>query len=355
MDARKVAPPGLAATARAPVRSSQGGERWRWTEQAPGRAGLRLIGHRLLTAIPVLFGTTLLAFFLLDILPGSAARQLLGAEATVEEVAKLEARLSLDRPAAERYVQWLGRAMKGDLGRSIASGQPVDELILERLPVSAELVGLAFVLSLGLSVPAALLAAHKPNRTLDRATMLISMAGLSTPSYVLALLLVLVFSVTLGQFSSIGFSPISQGILPNLHSLTLPSLALALPLCCFYTRFLRGDLAEQIAHEDYIITAVAKGISSWQVLVRHALRNSLAGLLTLVGLHFGSLISGTVLVEQIFALPGTGQLLLQAITIRDAPVVQAIVLFTAVTTVLANLCVDLLYALLDPRIRYAQE
>ncbi len=211
---------------------------------------------------------------------------------------------------------------------------------------------LAFALSLGLSVPAALLAAHRPNRLVDRLTMLLSMGGLSMPSYVLAPVLVLIFSVNLTLFPSIGFKPPSAGVFENLHSLMLPTVAIALPLLCFYTRFLRGDVVEQMNGEDYVVTAVAKGIGPWRVLVRHALRNSLFGLLTLVGLNFGALIGGTVIVERIFALPGLGQLLLQAINTRDAPIVQAIVLLLAVVTVLANLCVDLLYAALDPRIRY---
>jgi peptide/nickel transport system permease protein len=163
---------------------------------------------------------------------------------------------------------------------------------------------LAFALSLALSVPAALLAAHRPNRLVDRLTMLLSMGGLSMPSYVLAPVLVLVFSVNLTWFPSIGFKPPSAGVLENLHSLVLPTVAIALPLLCFYTRFLRGDLVEQLNGEDYVVTAVAKGIGPWRVLVRHALRNSLFGLLTLVGLNFGALIGGTVIVERIFA-PGS--------------------------------------------------
>jgi peptide/nickel transport system permease protein len=218
--------------------------------------------------------------------------------------------------------------------------------------VTAELVVLAFALSLGFAAPAALLAAYRPHRLADRITLLVSIGGLSMPSYVLAPLLVLVFSVNLAWFPSFGFKPLEAGVFANLQSLALPAVAIGLPLLCFYTRFLRGDLVEQIYREDYVLTAVAKGIGPWRVLVRHALRNSLFGLLTLVGLNFGALIGGTVIVEQIFALPGIGQLLLQAINTRDAPVVQAIVMLVAVTTVLANLCVDLLYAVLDPRIRY---
>jgi peptide/nickel transport system permease protein len=172
-------------------------------------------------------------------------------------------------------------------------------------------------------------------------------------NYVLALLLVLVFAVNMAAFPAIGFVPLSEGIGGNLHSLVLPALGLGIPLFCMYTRFLRGDLVDQLRGEDYITTARAKGIGPWRVLVLHAFRNSAFGLITVVSLNLGTLIGATVIIEQIFALPGLGQLLLQAINTRDHVVVQACVVLFAVVTVAANLMADLLYAALDPRIRYA--
>lgn len=305
----------------------------------------------MLTAIPVLFGVTLVTFFLLDKLPGNAARQMLGAQATAEQVAALETRLALHRPAYERYWEWLRGLGTGDLGKSLASSQPVSNLLAERMPVTLELVGITFFFSLILSLPAALLAAHKPNGLIDRLTMLFSMAGLSMANYVLALLLVLVFAVGVRLFPSIGFSPLRDGVLSNVRSLTLPALAIAVPIAALYARFLRGDLIEQQRTEEYATLALAKGLSSARVLVRHVLPNSLFGMLTLVGLSIGSLLGGTVVVEQIFALPGMGLLLLQSVTLRDAPVVQGIVVILVGATVAANLVVDLLYAALDPRIR----
>ena len=225
-------------------------------------------------------------------------------------------------------------------------------LIGERMAVTAELVGLAFAVSLGLAVPVALLAAYRPNRLFDRVSMLVSITGLSVANYVLALLLVLVFAVELTLFPAIGFVPLSESVAGNLHSLALPAAAIAFPLFCFYTRFLRGDLVDQLQGEDYITTARAKGIGPWQVLLRHAFRNSTFGLITVVSLNLGTLLGGTVIVEQIFALPGMGQLMLQAINTRDATVVQGCVVVFAVVAVLANLVADLLYAVLDPRIRY---
>jgi peptide/nickel transport system permease protein len=315
---------------------------------------LRLLARRVLIAVPVLLGVTLLTFFVLDLLPGNTASQLLGPDATPERVAQLQEQLRLNRPAAERYWEWLGQIVRGDLGRSLASNQPVVTLIGERFAVSAELVICAFILSLIIAVPAALLAARRPNGLADRITLFASMLGVSVSNYVLAFLLVLVFAIQVPLFPAIGFTPLGEDALANLRYLTLPTSAVALPLLCFYTRFLRGDLIEQIRSEDYVVTALAKGLSPRQVLVRHALRNSVFGLLTVVALNLGTLLGGMVVVEQIFSLPGIGALLLLAVNTRDAPVVQGIVLILAVVTVLANLAVDLLYAALDPRVTYGQ-
>jgi peptide/nickel transport system permease protein len=312
----------------------------------------RLVVKRLLLAIPIVLGVSILTFWVLNLIPGNAAQQLLGAEATPEQIRALEQQLGLDQPAAVRYLDWLGAAVTGDLGTSLVSSQPVTGLLGERLAVSGELVGLAFLVSLGLAIPTALLAAHRPGRLFDRISMVVSITGLSVANYVLALLLVLVFAVEMALLPAIGFVPISEGLGENLRSLALPAAAIAFPLFCFYTRFLRGDLVDQLQGEDYVTTARAKGIGPWQVLLRHAFRNSAFGLITVVGLNLGSLIGGTVIVEQIFALPGIGQLMLQAINTRDFVVVQACVVVFAVVAVLANLLADLLYAVLDPRIRY---
>ncbi|RBY82404.1 ABC transporter permease [Geodermatophilus sp. TF02-6] len=317
-----------------------------------GSPVLRLVVKRLLMAIPIMLGVTVLTFWVLSLIPGNAAQQLLGPEATPEQVAQLEEQLGLNRPGYVRYGEWLRGAVTGDLGRSIVSNQPVSDLLGERLPVTGELVLLAFVVSLVLAVPVALLAAHRPGGVWDRISMVVSTAGLSVANYVLALILVLVFAVQLGVLPAIGFTPLSEGLWPNVRSLILPSAAIGLPLFCFYARFLRGDLVDQMQQEEYVTTARAKGVGSWQVLIRHAFRNSSFGLITVVGLNLGALIGGTVIIEQIFALPGIGQMLLQAINTRDFIMVQAVVVVFALVAVVANLVVDLLYAVLDPRIRY---
>jgi peptide/nickel transport system permease protein len=319
-----------------------------------GSPSLQVIGKRILQAIPVIVGVSFITFSLLNLLPGGAALALLGPGATKAGVAALNVRLGLNKPFFERYVDWLGNAIQGKFGDSLTSGQPVSSILHQRLPVSLELIAFAFVISIVFAVPVAVLAARKPRGFADRINITVSMAGLSLPSFVFALLLILVVAVHLRLLPAVGFVPVSQGLWPNLKSLILPSTTLAFGLFCTYTRLLRADIVEQMHGEDYIVTAVAKGIGPWRILLRHALRNSMFGLLTLIGLNLGTLIGGTVLIEQIFGLPGIGQQLLQAINNRDVVVVEAIVTIMAVAVVAAALVTDLLYAVLDPRIRYGR-
>jgi peptide/nickel transport system permease protein len=302
----------------------------------------------------VLWGVTFLTFVVMNLLPGDAAQELLGINATPAEIRALSLKLHLNEPFWVRYGHWLGGAVQGHLGNSLTSGEAVTTVLSQRLPVTFELVAYGFLVSIALTVPVALLAAHRPRGIADRLSMVISMAGLSTAPYVLALVLVLVFAVHLQVLPAIGYVPLSQGLAGNLKTLTLPAIAIGFPLFCFYTRLLRADILQQMQTEDYVVTARAKGVSPWQVLVRHALRNSLFGLLTVVGLNVGALLGTTVIIESIFSLPGIGQELLQAISDRDIPVVEACVLVFAVVVVLANLLTDLLYAVLDPRIRYGR-
>ncbi|HEY7432686.1 MAG TPA: ABC transporter permease [Streptosporangiaceae bacterium] len=316
--------------------------------------GLRMAGRRLLAAIPVLWGVTLLTFIVMNVLPGDAAQELLGANATPAEVHALELKLHLNEPFWIRYWHWLSGVLQGHLGDSLTSSQPVTSILAQRLPVTFELVLYGFAVSILLSVPVAVLAAHRPGGVADRISMVISMTGLSVAPYVLALLLVLVFAVNLRVLPAIGFVPLSQSVAGNIRSLTLPAVAIGFPLACFYTRLLRADIVEQMQSEDYVITAKAKGVSPWRVLVRHALRNSMFGFLTVIGLNLGTLIGATVIIEQIFSLPGIGQVLLQSINDRDVIVVEAVVLVFALVVVLANLLTDLLYSVLDPRIRYGR-
>jgi peptide/nickel transport system permease protein len=338
-----------------PGDSSPGPPRW----GPAGRAvlaspTLRLTGRRLLAAIPVLWGVTFLTFVVMNQLPGDAAQQLLGANATPAEVRALELKLHLNEPFWIRYWHWLTGAVTGHLGASLTSGQPVTSILAQRLPVTFELMIYTFCISVLIAVPVAVAAAHRPGGLADKLSMMLSMAGLSIAPYVLALVLVLVFAVELHVLPAIGFVPLSQSVVGNIKSLTLPALSIGLPLACFYTRLLRADIIEQMQSEDYVVTARAKGIAPWQVLIRHALRNSMFGFLTVLGLNLGTLIGALVIIEPIFSLPGIGQVLLQSINDRDIIVVEAVVLVFALVVVLANLLTDLLYAVLDPRIRYGR-
>ncbi len=327
---------------------------------APPRPGLppvlrsslvRLAGRRLLTAIPVVWGVTFLSFAVLNLLPGDAAQALLGADATPQEVAKLRVELHLNEPFFTRYWHWLSGAVSGHLGSSLGSGQPVTTILAQRLPVTFELLLFAFVISLVLAVPSATLAARRPGGVFDSVSALFSMIGLSIAPYVLALLLILLFAVRLSLLPALGWTPLSGGLGANLRTLVLPAVSLGVPIGCFYMRLLRADVIEQLG-EDYVTTATAKGLAGWRILVRHAVPNSMFGLITVVALNAGTLLGGTVIVEQIFGLPGIGQELFQAIQTRDFPVLEGIVVVFAVVVVIIGLLADLLYAILDPRVRY---
>lgn len=315
---------------------------------------LRYIGKRVVAAVPVIWGVTFLTFMIMNLLPGDAAQALLGAEGTPAEVHALEVKLHLNEPFFERYWHWLTSAVTGNLGVSLSSGQPVSSILAQRLPITFELVAFAFVISLVVSVPVAILAARRPGGIFDRVSMMISMVLLSVAPFVLGLALILYFGVNLRVLPTLGFSPVSAGLGSNLRSLLLPAISIAAPLCGGYSRLLRGDLVEQVMSADYVLTAASKGASPWRILISHALRNGLFGLVTLVGLNLGTLIGSTVIIEQVFALPGIGSELLNAINSQDVPVVEGIVLVFAVCVVAANLLADLLYGVLDPRVRHGR-
>lgn len=313
---------------------------------------LRFLGRRLLVAIPVLWGVTFLTFMVLNHLPGNAAQQLLGVNATPAEVHQLSIKLGLDKPILTRYVDWLGDLIHGSLGHSLASGQSVTSILGNDLPISFELIAFATIISLVFAVPLAIGSARWPGGIFDRAVLLFSMGGLSIANYILALILIYVFAVKLGWLPALGWTPPSQGLGPNLKTLILPAVSIALSLLCFYARLLRADLVTQMRTEDYVTTARSKGAGPWRILLRHALRNSLFGLITVVALNIGTLLGATVIIEQIFGVPGIGHELLAAINSRDIPVVEGAVLVFGLIVVVCNLIADLMYAALDPRVKY---
>jgi peptide/nickel transport system permease protein len=313
---------------------------------------LRIIGKRLLEAVPVIWASTFITFCLLNLLPGSAAAALLGETATVEDIERLEQALNLDEPFLVRYLDWLGNALTGDLGTSLATGQPVLDVVVARTSVSVGLVVSAFVVALAVAIPVAAMTAKRPGGLADRVSVAVSMGGLSLPNFVFALVLIFVFAVTLGVLPALGYVPFGTDPIGWAKSAALPVITLAFSLFCVFNRLLRADIVDQLVSEDYITTARAKGVHPWAILLRHALRNSLFGLLTIVGLQLGGLIGSTAIIEVVFGIPGLGQELLRAIANKDIPLVEGIVVAMALATILANLLADLLYAVLDPRVRH---
>lgn len=312
----------------------------------------RVIGKKVLYLIPVLFAVTLLAFLLIKLLPGDPAINILGPNAQPASVKALDHHLGLDRPLPAQYVTWLGHAATGDLGRSYQTGQTTLQALKQRLPVTLELVLLSQLVALSLAIPLALLAASKPGGIVDRVSTSVAFAFLAVPDFILGVLLVFIFAVKFHVFPATGFTPLSQSIGKNLRSMVLPVFTLAMASQAVYLRLLRTDLIATL-QQDFISMAKAKGMSNRFILLRHALRPSSFSLLTVWGLQFGALIGGTFIVEVIFALPGVGSLAVESIFQRDYLVVQGTVLLVAVSYVLVNFVVDLLYTALDPRIRHA--
>jgi peptide/nickel transport system permease protein len=307
------------------------------------------LARQLLRLVAVLFCVTLLTYLIVNILPGDVAIAILGSLATPQDIAGLRADLGLDRPILIRYFDWLGSALTGDLGRSYRNSEPVAQAIADRLPVSLQLMVMAQVIALGIAVPVALLSVRRPGGLFDRISASAAFGFLAMPNFMLGVVLIYLFSVTLDLFPATGYTPLSEDIWGNLESMILPALTLGLVEWTVLMRVLRSDLLGTLK-EDFILLARAKGLPPWRVLLRHALRPSSFTLITIVGLNIGGLIGGAVIVEQIFALPGVGRLLLGGIFNRDLILVQGTVSFIAVGFVVVNFLVDMLYAVLDPRI-----
>lgn len=313
----------------------------------------RMLGRRLLQLVPVLIGVSFLTFMLLNLLPGDPALAILGEGATPEATAALREQLGLDQPLLVRYWHWLVAALGGDLGMSAGSGEPVSALLLQRLPASVEIMVLAQLIALVVAVPVAVLAAGRPGSALDRALGLTAFAGVASPPFLVGMILVLVVAVPFG-LQATGWIPFTENPLMNARSALLPALTLAFALYAMYFRVLRADLVTQLTQEEYVTTARAKGVSRNAVTWKHVLRNSVFPLITVVGINMGALLGGAVIVETLFAVPGLGKLMVDAIYQRDFMVVQGAVVVIAVAFVLINFAVDVLYAALDPRIRHAR-
>jgi len=306
---------------------------------------------RRLTALMVtLLVASLLIFLLLEILPGDPAAVILGVGAQEDTLRALRAELGLDLPAPVRYLNWLGEVLQGDLGRSYTYDTPVQELLLNRVELSLPLALLAILLSTGIAIPLGVFAASRHRKVADTGIMGFAQLGVAVPNFWFAILLILLFSVKLGWFSAGGFAGWDAGWFLAFKSLVLPAVALALPQAAILARVTRSSVLETV-QEDYIRTARAKGLSRSQALWRHAVRNALIPVVTILGLQLSFLLAGTIIIENVFYLPGVGRLLFQAIAQRDLMVVKNLVLVLAATVVLINFLVDLLYAVLDPRLR----
>ncbi|WP_170235251.1 ABC transporter permease [Verticiella sediminum] len=309
----------------------------------------RRLGRRMVHVALVLVGLSLATFLMLELLPGNLADALIGENARPEDIQRIEAQLGLDKPLHERYLHWLGQAVQGDLGRSPLSGEAVAAAIGHRLPVSVQLMIYAQMLALLIALPLGVAAGYREGSVLDRALSSAAFGVLAVPHFVLGLVLILLLAIWLGWFPATGYVPMAEGIGASLRSLTLPALTLALVEAPVYMRLLRSDIAGTL-REPYISVARAKGLSDVYILFRHALRPSSFSLITVMGINVGHLIGGAVIIETLFALPGVGRLLIEAITLRDYVTLQGIVLFIGVAFVFVNLLVDALYNLLDPRL-----
>ncbi len=312
---------------------------------------LKFILARLVSTIPVLLFISVAIFLMLHLTPGDPVKIMLGDDATPEAVTALRTDLGLDKPLPVQYLRWLGNLLRGDLGRSIRTHQPVTEAIVSRLPVTLELAFLALIVALLIGIPAGIIAAIRRNSVADIASTTVALMGISLPNFFLGILLILLLSLRLRILPPSGYVPFVQNPLENLKLMVMPAVSLGAALAGIIARLMRSSLLEALGAE-YVRTARAKGLSGHAVILGHALKNSLIPVVTVVGLQTGALLGGAILTETVFALPGIGRLVVDNIFARDFPVVQGVILFLALTRIASNLVADLLYAKLDPRITY---
>jgi peptide/nickel transport system permease protein len=310
----------------------------------------QLVLHRMVATVPVLFLVTAGVFMLIHLTPGDPIDVMMAesVDAGVKETLRRE--LGLDRPLALQYAHWMGRILRGDLGQSIRNREPVIENVGRRIRPSLQLAGLAMAIALVVAFPVGIASAARRNSPLDGAGSAFSLFGICMPNFLLALLLIFFFGVTLRWLPISGYTDPFEEPLAGLRSLALPAITLGLALAAVITRTLRSSMLEALA-EDYVRTARAKGMSEWRVIGGHVLRNALIPVVTVMGLQLGTLIGGAVITEYVFALPGVGRLVVDAVFARDYPLVQGVVLLIAVGFIVSNLIVDLLYGWIDPRIR----
>lgn len=310
---------------------------------------LPFIGRRVLTAIPTLLIVTVMVFAIQRALPGDPALMLAGEQQDPAVIAFIRAKYRLDEPVPVQYAAWLGQLVRGDLGVSLRTNERVLDLIVSKLPVTIELSVLSLLVALAIAIPTGVVAAVKKGKAADFGGTILALAGLSIPNFWLGIMLILLISVRLGWLPASGYVPLSEGVWDNLRRMIMPSFVLGTGLAAVLMRQMRSSMLG-VLKQDFVRTAHAKGQRGTSVIVRHAMRNALIPVLTILGLQLGALLSGAVLTEQVFTLPGFGKLVVDAVFNRDYAVVQGVVVVTAVAYIAINLVVDVMYAVLDPRI-----
>ena len=306
--------------------------------------------RRIALIVPTLFFVSVLIFGLQQLLPGDPALVMAGEDQDPAVIAFLRAKYHLNEPLPVRYAMWVRDVAHGDFGESIRIKRPVRDLILEKLPVTGELAGLAMLVAVAIGVPAGIFAAVKHDTPLDYGATMVALWGISTPNFWLGILLILLFSVTLGWLPASGFVTPAESLKQNLLTLVMPAFVLGNAIAAVMMRHTRSAML-QVLSADYVRTARAKGLGQMRVILRHALRNALIPVVTLGALEFGALLSGAVLTEQVFTIPGFGKLIVDAVFNRDYAVVQGVVLCTAFAYIMLNLLADIAYVLINPRLR----
>ena len=311
----------------------------------------RYIVRRLIHALFIIWGCATIVFFLLRAIPGDPVVQMLGQEYSPESAVLLRRKLGLDQPVYVQYVKWFGNLAQGDMGRSIATGEPVTAAIMSGLPKTLSIAALAFLIGMLIAVPAGTLAALKRNSPFDYGVSVFTLIGISMPGFWFGIVLIILFAVKLNWLPAVGYVPLSSGAWPWFTHLILPGVAVGIGEAAILMRFVRAGLLEVLG-SDYIRTARAKGLRERAVISRHALRNAMVPVVTIAGISLAGLLGGLLITETVFAIRGIGRILFGAIFDKDYPIVQGVILLVALIFVLANLIVDIVYTFLDPRIRY---
>jgi peptide/nickel transport system permease protein len=307
------------------------------------------VARRLLQMVPVALGVTILVFFMIHLVPGDPARTMLGVHATPDKVAALHKEWGLDESLPKQYVKFMQRLAHGDLGDSLFYRVPARELIVDRLPVTLWLIGYGTGLSILIALPLAAIAASRRDAARDQVVRVVPLIGLGFPSFWVGIMLLLAFGLNAGRFFPVG--GYGTGVSGHIRSMFLPALTVAIAISPILIRSLRASLLS-VLESDYITTARAKGLPERRVLIRHAMRNAVISTVAVLGVNIGYLVGGTLVIEQVFALPGVGQLMINSLFQRDFPVVQGVTLVFAILVVLVYLITDILHSLLDPRVRF---